>query len=402
MKNQESMEKFSMRRARIGVCAAALVAGLGFTASAWAEMAVVAVDAKVDRVKGKQIMVENGAAADNVTILDLSAMPPKVIGEVPAPTSVSGPPTTIAVAPDESIALVTSHSKVSPDDPKKLVADNRLTVIDLKAKPAKVVATLEAGKSPASVAFTIKGDLALVANRGDGTVSVFTVAGSTLTKVETVTVGDEKSGPSGLAITPDGKTALVTLDGSAANAIVVLDIDGTKITPQKRLLTAGVRPYGIAISPDGKLAVVAHQGRTDGDIDPVSVIDLTAKPFRVVATMGVGQTPEGVAFSPNGKFLAMTIMEGSSFPPDSPFYNDGGRVVVYAVKGTRLSKVAEAKIGHWSQGLVWTGNGKRILVENMVEKNVMVFDFDGKALKDTAKRITLKGGGAALRTAKNP
>lgn len=400
MKTQENIRHATAQRARVGLCAAIFVAGLGLAATASAEVAVVAVDAKVDRIKGKQVMVDNGAAADNVTILDLKAMPPKVIGEVPAPTSVSGPPTTIAVSPDESIALVTAHSKVKPDDPKKLTADNRVTVIDLKAR--KAVATLEAGKAPAGVAFTAKGDLALVANRGDGTVTVLGVAGTTVTKLDTVTVGDEKAGPSGIAISPDGKFALVTLDGSAANAIVVLDIDGTKVVPQKRVLTAGVRPYGIAISPDGKLAVVAHQGRTNGDIDPVSVIDLTAKPFRVVTTLGVGLTPEGVAFSPSGKFLAMTIMEGSAFPPDSPFYHDGGRVAVYAVKGTRLSKVAEAKIGHWSQGLVWTKNGKHILVENMVEKDVMVFDFDGEAVKDTGKRVALKGGGAALRTATNP
>lgn len=400
MKTQENQANPIAHRTHIGVGAAVLAAGLGLAATAWAEMAVVAVDAKVDRIKGKQIMVENGSALDNVTILDLKAMPPKVVAEVPAPTSVSGPPTTIAVAPDESIALVTSHSKVDPQDPKKLVADNRVTVIDLKAR--KAIATLEAGKSPAGVAFTPKGDLALVANRGDGTVTVLGVAGTTVTKTGTVTVGDEKSGPSGLAIAPDGTFALVTLDGSAANAIVVLAIDGTKVTPQKRVLTAGVRPYGVAISPDGKIAVVAHQGRTDGDIDPLSVIDLTAKPFRVVTTTGVGQTPEGVAFSPNGKFLAVTIMEGSSFPPDSPFYNDGGRVVVYAVNGTRLGKLGQAKIGHWSQGVAWTNNGKRLLVQNMVEKDVMVFDFDGKTVKDSGKRIALKGGGAALRTAKNP
>jgi hypothetical protein len=46
------------------------------------------------------------------------------------------------------------------------VADNRLTAIDLKAKPAKVAATLEVGKSPAGVAFTPKGDLALAASGG--------------------------------------------------------------------------------------------------------------------------------------------------------------------------------------------------------------------------------------------
>ena len=38
----------------------------------------------------------------------------------------------------------------------------------------------------------------------------------------------------------------------------------------------------------------------------------------------------------------------------------------------------------------------------MVEKEVMVFAFDGKKLTDTGHRVALKGGGAAIRTAGNP
>ena len=53
------------------------------------------------------------------------------------------------------------------------------------------------------------GTLALVANRSEGTVSVFSIAGHTLTPVGKISLGDEKSGPSHVAIAPDGKTALV-------------------------------------------------------------------------------------------------------------------------------------------------------------------------------------------------
>jgi hypothetical protein len=45
------------------------------------------------------------------------------------PTSVVGPPMSVAVSPDESLALVTRASKLDPADATKVVADDTLTVI---------------------------------------------------------------------------------------------------------------------------------------------------------------------------------------------------------------------------------------------------------------------------------
>src|SRR5947209_3774335 len=60
------------------------------------------------------------------------------------------------------------------------------------------------------------GTLALVANRAEGTVSVYTVQGKTVTPAGKVTVADDKSGTSHAAISPDGKLALVTCSRSTA------------------------------------------------------------------------------------------------------------------------------------------------------------------------------------------
>ena len=45
-------------------------------------------------------------ADDMVTAIDLSASPPKIVGELKAPSSVVGPPQNVAITPDESLALV--------------------------------------------------------------------------------------------------------------------------------------------------------------------------------------------------------------------------------------------------------------------------------------------------------
>ena len=54
-----------------------------------------------------------------------------------------GPPASVAIARDESFALVTGASKIDPADQKKTVPDDKLTVIDLKASPPKVAAQLQ-------------------------------------------------------------------------------------------------------------------------------------------------------------------------------------------------------------------------------------------------------------------
>jgi len=178
----------------------------------------------------------------------------------------------------------------------------------------------------------------------------------------------------------------------------VLSIEGTKVEHTKRDLNAGLRPYGVDISSKGDIAVVANIGRGQGDADTASLIDLRANPPRVVDTITVGQTPEGIKLSPDGSLVAIIAMNGSNKPRQSPFFNDHGNLVLLRVSGGKLSKVAEAPIGHWSQGAAFSPDGRTILVGNMVEKEVWVFEWDGSALKQTAK-LKVNGGSAAVRIA---
>ena len=361
-----------------------------------AQIAISANDNKVVLVNGAVQVVKN-PAPDTLTFIDLKASPPRVLAEIQAPTSVVGPPFSVAISSDESLALVTANMKVDPADPTKTVPDNRMSVIDLASSPPKVIATVETGKGPAGVSINRQGTLALVANRNEGTVSVYTIQGKTVTPAGKITLGDDKSGPSHAAITPDGKMALVTRDGD--DRVSLLSIDGTKVEYAKRDLAAGLRPYGIDLAGSGAHAVVANIGRGGGDLDTISLIDLRANPVRVVDTVTVGQTPEGIKLSPDESTVAVVMMNGSNKPKESPFFADNGKLVLFRVNGKTLQKVAEAPIGHWSQGAAFSADGRTILVGNMVEKDIQVFQWDGTTLKDTGTRIKVNGGSAALRTA---
>jgi DNA-binding beta-propeller fold protein YncE len=372
---------------------------LGMATAAQAQIAISVNDNKVVLVNGAVQVVQN-PAPDTLTVIDLKGASPKAIAEIPVPASVVGPPLSVAITPDEGLALVTSAMKVDPADKTKTVNDNRMSVVDLSSNPPRVLATLETGASPAGLSINRQGNLALVANRGEGTVSIFTISGKTVSPLGKIAVGPANGGPSHVAITPDGKMALVTRDGDSY--ISVLSIDGTKVEYTKRDLSAGMRPYGLDISKNGAVAVVANVGRGLGDNDSVSVIDLKATPPRVVETISVDQTPEGIKLSPDGTLVGVIAMNGSNKPKESPFYNDSGKLLLYRLDGTRLIGLGAAWIGHWSQGVAFSPDNKVILVGNMVERNIQVLRWDDVSLKDLGERINVNGGSAAVRTADKP
>ena len=362
-----------------------------------AEIAISANDNHLVQLDGVNTVVAS-PRPDSLTVIDLGAAVPTVGATVEGvPTSVSGPPFAVAIAPDQSLALVTSAMKVDPAAPTKQIEDNRVTVVDLTSRPIAAVATLTAGSAPAAVSINRQGTLALVANRGDGTVSVFSIAGKTVTPAGTVSVGNAASALGHVAITPDGKHALVSRDGD--NLVSVLAIDGTHVTKTARDIRTGLRPYSIDITRDGRVAIVGNVGFGNGDTDTVSVVDLTQEPYRAVETLSVGQTPEGVKLSPDGQWCAVVVQNGSTKPKTSPFHADHGRVIVFRVEGAHLVRVAEAPIGHWSQGAVFSRDNKTLIVGNMNEKNLQVFSWNGTTLTDSGHPIPVPGGSASLRSA---
>ncbi|PSO27423.1 beta-propeller fold lactonase family protein [Bradyrhizobium sp. MOS002] len=362
--------------------------------AAHAEIVVTANDGKMVLENGSAV-VRKQPLPDTVSVIDFTDGALKLLGEVPAPASVVGPPPSVAIAPDGAFALVTGAMKLDPADPAKTVPDDKLSVIDLKSTPPKVLTTLQAGAGAAGVSINRAGTLALVANRSEGTVSVFTISGGTLAPAGKIQLGDAKSGPSHAVFSHDGATALVTRDGDSK--ISLLTVDGSKVEYAKRDLSAGIRPYDIDLTGSAA-AIVGNVGASSGDNDSISLIDMTARPIRVVTTVSVGQTPEAVKMSPDGSHVAVTVMNGSNKAPGSPFFNDFGLLKVYRISGTDLTPVAEAKIGHWCQGMAWSKDSKYVVAQCMVENELIAFSFDGKALNRTST-LKMQVSPAGIRTA---
>ena len=143
--------------------------------------------------------------------------------------------------------------------------------------------------------------------------------------------------------------------------------------------------------------MLTNQGGGQGDTDIVSLIDLKKNPPRIVDTVSVGQIPEGATMSPDGSHVAVTIQNGSNRPKTHQAYNDHGLVMVYRIEGTKLALAAQAKVGGWGQGVVWSKDGKTLLAQSILDKSLDVLSFDGKQLQ-VVGTITVPGGAAGMRT----
>ena len=167
-----------------------------------------------------------------------------------------GPPVNLAIDPSGSIALVANSIDVVKDgESLKQVPDDKVYVIDLKANPPKAVGTITVGKQPSGLSINPAGTLALVANRGDKSISVLSIKGTEVKLIDTIGMGDSVAH---VAFTPDGKRALAVK--FPAHKVALLDIAGDKVTYGKLDMPTGLWPYNVAVAPSGKIALTADNG----------------------------------------------------------------------------------------------------------------------------------------------
>ena len=93
--------------------------------------------------------------------------------------------------------------------------------------------------------------------------------------------------PEQLAISRSG---LIYAGSEAAGAVVILDPRAHKVVAS---IPVGDEPEGVALSPDGRFLYVTLEGD-----DSVAVIDVATR--RVIARAPVGGRPRSIAFSPDG------------------------------------------------------------------------------------------------------
>jgi DNA-binding beta-propeller fold protein YncE len=361
------------------------------------ELMIVGVDNKVTWGEdGKLQVLPPGR--DAVTIVDIGSDPadPRIVASLPLMNSIFGPPTNLAITPNGELALVANSMDWVQDGPGwKPAPDDKLHVIDLSANPPVRLDTLTVGKQPSGMSINRAGDLALVANRADNSISVLAIQGKRVRLVDTVVIGEHVAH---VAFTRDGKRALAAK--FPGHKVALLEVDGQKVTYTKRDLAVGLWPYNLDVSPDGRLAITADNGNnggSDGNVDTVSIIDLEATPPRVIDKVVVGDAPEGFAISPTGRLAVAVLLRGSNNARTEWFHNRNGSVVVLKIDGKKVSKVGEVEVRGLPEGAVFSPDGRWLYIGNFLDEDISVLRVDGDAVTNTGKLLKLPGRPASMR-----
>jgi DNA-binding beta-propeller fold protein YncE len=377
-------------------CVAAGLALFASAVPAWcAPFMIVGNDEKLGTdAQGKPVV--NPTGKDTVLIVDLAKPEdPKIVATLPLENSIVGPPTNLAISPNGSIALVADSMTVAEENgARKLVPTNKLFVIDLKADPPKLVETLNLGKQPSGLSFSPKGDMALVCNRGDGTISVLKIEGTHVTQAGVVQISP---GVAHVEFTPDGRHALAVK--SPDNKIAVLDVDGDKVTYNKLDLPTYAFPYNVVVSPDSRLAITADNGNggsSDGSADAASIIDLEGAHPHAISHVTVEDAPEGLAMSPKGDLAVVVNVNGSN-TPQAWFHHPTGSVTVLRIQGKTVTPIKTVQVGILPEAAVITPDGRYIYVGNFTDQDFSILKVDGTDVTDTGKRFKLPGHPASAR-----
>src|SRR5581483_7017427 len=375
--------------------ATTMLCGAGVNHACAKPFMIVGIDEKVTwDDDGKTVLAAPGK--DSVLIVDLAnPETPKIVASLPLENSVVGPPVNVDIDPTGAVALVADSVDVVKDGSAlKQVPDNKIFVIDMKAEPPKLAATLTGGKQPSGLNFSPDGKMALVANRGDNSVSVLSVNGTDVKITDTITFPDSVAH---VMFTPDGKHALAVR--FPAHKVSVLDVNGDKVTYNKIDLPTGQWPYNVVVTPNSKLALTSDNGgagSSDGSVDTTSVIDLEANPPRIIDRVVVGDGPEGLAMSPKGNLAVAAILRGSN-NKKAFYYQKNGSLSILKIDGKKVTKTQDIEVGGLPEAVAFTPDGKYLLAGNYLDQDFSILKVDGTKVTDTGKRFKVPGHPASAR-----
>lgn len=203
------------------------------------------------------------------------------------------------------------------------------------------------------------GDALVVTNGRAARVDVVRPDGTTQAKVTL------RARPHDVAVTPDGRTAWVTLDGSAD--LAVIDLGAGSVA---RYVATRLRPHDLLFSPDGRLWVTGWDGT-------LAVLDQNGQE---VSRLDVAAEAHHLAFTDDG---------GEVWVTDS----SGRRVVIVDTRSTTI--VASLPLAGTPHHVAIL-DGRAVVADNQ-RAMAVVFDVETRTLVDEVAVASGPHGVAAVR-----
>jgi DNA-binding beta-propeller fold protein YncE len=102
-----------------------------------------------------------------------------------------------------------------------------------------------------------------------------------------------------------------------------------------------------------------------------------------------------LAISPKGDVAVAVILAGSNMK-NAYFHHRNGTLSVLQIEGKKVTHVGDIEVGAMPEGVAFTPNGKYLLVGNYLDQDVSILKVDGVAITDTGRRFKLPGHPASM------
>lgn len=224
----------------------------------------------------------------------------------------------------------------------------------IDAATGQVAARLPTGVGPHEVAVSPDGRRAVVTDYGvrggpGNTLTVIDIPAKRVTA--TISLGQYQR-PHGVAWLPDGKRVAVTSESS--QAVVLVDVDAGRV--EGAVATGAAGSHMLAVSPDGKRAYTAN-------IPSGTVTALDLATGRAVGTAPAGRGSEGIALSPDGGQVWTGNREDQS---------------VTIIDTRTMAQVATLPSARLPYRVLFTPDGREAVVANAESGHLRVFDVAGR------------------------
>jgi YVTN family beta-propeller protein len=202
----------------------------------------------------------------------------------------------------------------SPDGRTLLVSLNlaaSAAIVDLATQSISYVHT---GAYPYGVAFARRGQLGLVSNEGEGTVTVIDLANATVLKQ--IVVGGPLSHPEGIAVDDVHQRAYVAVTGD--DEVISIDLGGLTVNGRLSLRQpqgTGVAPLDVGVGDQGRTLLVADSGE-----DAIAVLGAAprghAEVLRLKGRVPVAAYPVAAYLTPKADELVWLSAKGRGVGPN--------------------------------------------------------------------------------------
>jgi DNA-binding beta-propeller fold protein YncE len=91
------------------------------------------------------------------------------------------------------------------------------------------------------------------------------------------------------------------------------------------------------------------------------------------------------------------LLSGADAAKNGWFYNRNSKVAILKIDGKKVTKIGEIEVRGLPEGVVFSPDGRWIYVGNFLDSDISVLRVDGDTVTNTGKLLALPGRPASMR-----